>query len=117
VTIDSNLIDNVLGLSILTSIDGNLKIQGTRMTKLSGLDQLSAVGGRMCLYFPRMLNSLTGLESLEGLHNVETIGSNIIIQGNEALTDISALGNLTAINGYFSVWNNDALPHFTGIDY
>lgn len=61
-------ISSLTGLSQITSIDGQLLIQGTDL-----------------------------LVNLEGLNNLTTIVDGIAINSNSGLTDISALENLTTI--------------------
>ncbi len=135
VTIDSDDITNLNGLSVVTSIGGDLYIsENATLTSLTGLDNLTSIGGDLHIYQNEALTSLTALDnvtyivgyivigsnaaltSLTGLDNVTSIGGRLYISYNDALTSISGLDNVTSIGGDLIIDNNDALTSLTGLD-
>ncbi|MFO7615360.1 MAG: leucine-rich repeat protein [Bacteroidales bacterium] len=109
VTISGNGILNLYGLSVLTSIGGNLQIRGNSyLTGLTGLNNLTSVEGSLeigsaSLGWNQSLISLTGLE------NLTSIGGHFEIVNNNALTSLMGIENLTTIGGYLSVYFNSSL--------
>jgi len=135
VEINGNDIINLNGLNVITSIGGNLQIQGNiALISLTGLDNVNSIGDYLSIYNNDALISLTGLDnvnsiggelyvynndaliSLTGLGNVASIGGNLIFFWNLALTSLTGLDNLTSISGDLSICNNDALTSLTGLD-
>lgn len=47
---------------------------------------------------------------------MNSIGWNLRLESNNALTSLNGLDNLTTINGTLKIYNNDALISLTGID-
>ena len=123
VAIDGD-ITSLAGLIVLTSIGGNLRIGAdpdqysyghTLLEDLSGLDNLTTIGGDFHLGGNYSLTKLTGLE------NLNFIGGNIYIgffkqsftwnyfHGNPFLTSLTGLDNLSYIGGDFYIMLNDSL--------
>ena len=115
VIISGGDITNLNGLSVLNSFYGSLRIgywgiENPSMTNLSGLDNVTSIGGNLEIYNNDALASLTGLD------NVTSIGGWLNISGNDALTNLTGLDNVTFIEGWLSVRANDALTSLTGLD-
>lgn len=102
---------NLNGLNVLTSIGGNLSIDGTtELTDFHGLDNLTTIGG-YCFIGPNY-----GLTSFEGLNNLKNIGQGFLISENDAITNLSGLEGLTSIGNYLGIQRNKMLTNFTGLD-
>lgn len=142
VTIHGTDINNLNGLSVLNSIGGYLIIGGWPdenylLTSLTGLDNLSSIGGEFRIYGNNALPNLNGLESLAsiggdffiwsndamtcltGLESLAFIGGGVQIgnidSGNPALTSLTGMQN-PAINGYLAIAGNEALSNMTGLE-
>ena len=89
-------ITNLNGLSVLTSIWGNLFIGETYytvnsiLTSLTGLDNVTSIGGDFMLWGNYALTSLTGLD------NVTSIGGKLEVSGNKSLISLMGLDNINA---------------------
>ena len=136
VTIDGYDINNLNGLSVLTSIGGDLQIEfNNALTSLTGLDNLSSIGGRLWIVFNNALISLTGLDnvtfiggdlqkilgndvlaSLTGLDNITSILGSLDISSNAALTSLTGLDNVTSIGGDLQIQGNAAMASLTGLE-
>ncbi len=109
--IQGNDITNLYGLSVLTSIGGDLGILFNAFLKsLSGLDNITSIGEDVIIYHN---DSLTSLSGFEGLTSIE---SYLIITGNDALTSIAELNNVTSTGAYIKIEENNALTSLTGLD-
>jgi len=135
VTISGNDITNLNGLSVLTSIGGDLYFGGNNsLTSLTGLENVTSIGGDLLIIGGFGLISLTGLDnvttiggtltltnnyvltSLTGLENLASIGGDLIIGrtrepgfGNPVLKSLAGLANLTSIGGNLRIDHNDSL--------
>lgn len=104
-------IDNLEGLSVLTSIGADLWITNISLPNgLNGLNNLVSIGGDLTIEWTANLFTLQGLESLNfigdsislnwnyhlyslsGLENLAFIGSDLTIAGNYSLSDCEAQG-------------------------
>ena len=56
------------------------------------------------------------LTSLTGLDNLTSIGGNLGIRNNNALTSLTGLEGLTSIGGFLDISHNAALTSLTGLD-
>lgn len=111
VTISGNGIYNLNGLNIITTINGDFKIECNQLlTNLSGLEKLTSIGGDL------FVEGNFELENLNGLDNLTWLGGNIMIANNPALASIEALSGLTAINGNLWIEENAQLPSFEGLN-
>lgn len=127
-------ITNLNGLSVLTSIVGNLDIHDNdSLVSLAGLDNLSFVGEDIDIYASGKLTDLTGLGSLTtvgknfwfgrndaltsvaGMENLTTIGKGLDFWRNYELVDFSGLENLTSVGTFIGIYENDALTSLTGL--
>jgi hypothetical protein len=116
VIISGSDITNLDGLSVVTSIGDGLCI-GKRhisgnpaLTSLTGLENITYIGGSFEIYYNHILTSLTGLEG------ITSIGDDLYIEHNDALTSLTGLDNLTFIGGALSIDHNDSLNNLTGLE-
>jgi len=139
VLISGNDITNLLGLSGITSIDGNLQINNNpNLIDLSGLDNVESISGDISIYSNYSLISLTGLESmtsiegsldigygpegnstlasLSGLDNVTSIGGDLWIRRCGELVNLSGLENLMTIGGRLNIYDNQYLASLNGLN-
>ncbi len=115
--IDDNDITNLNGLSVVTSIGGQLRIRFTeRLKSLSGLDNLTSIGGSLWIYINDSLTTLSGLENLSSIGEDLHIGYWEFDDGNPLLTSISALQNLVSIGGILEIANNPSLTNLGGLE-
>ncbi|HPF10573.1 MAG TPA: hypothetical protein PKW08_04635 [Flavobacteriaceae bacterium] len=97
-------------LSAITTITESLFIKDTGLVNLSGLDQLTYVGGNVELYSNLQLQSLSGLGLTE-------FGPGIFrIYDCDALTSLEGLENLTEASGTFDIGNNENLASLDGFN-
>ena len=98
-----------------TEIEGDVRIIGDDISNLNGLSVLTSIWGNLYIgrWYPQCNPVLT---SLTGLDNVISIGGDIRIWSNEALTSLSGLGNVTFIGGDLWIRHNYALTSLTGLD-
>jgi len=110
VEINGDNITNLTGLSMVTSIGGDLRINDNdALTNLTGLDNLTSIGGELKIQANDTLTSLTGLD------NLTSIGGVLAILWNDTLTTLTALENLTSIGG-LAIWNSNALTSLAGLE-
>ncbi len=138
VEINGEDINNLNGLSVLTTIGGYLQIgnyhfsTNLNMTSLSGLENLTSIGGDLVIRRNYSLINLTGLENitsiegelrivenfsltgLTGLHNITSIAGNLWIDCNQ-LNNLSGLDNVTYIGEEFWIESYN-LINFTGLN-
>ena len=93
-----------------TDIDGGLDIKGTDLVDLSGFENLISVGGDLYMEYNGALTSLAGLD------NITSVGGGLNIQGNNALTSLAGLENLTSVGGNLWIQFNDALTSLAGLE-
>jgi len=110
---------NLNGLSVLTSLLGDLNIdECVLLSNLSGLDNITHIGGDLLISSNDSITNLTGLEGLT------SIGGNLEITSNDALSDLTGLNNLTSIEGIlyigkegpFRYLGNSSLVSLTGLE-
>lgn len=109
----SSDINNLNGLSSLTSIGGDLNIEaGPLLRNLSGLDSLTSIGGHLIIgsYYSTKFGTLNGLE------NVQTIGGDLRIADNPKLVSLNGLKNLVSIGGDLRIERNTALYSLAGLE-
>jgi hypothetical protein len=93
-----------------TEIEGSVDINGNDITDLSGLDTLNSIGGDL------IINGNDSLQYLSGLANLNAIGGDLFIGSNEILPDLSGLESLETIGGDLSIVENTALTSLYGIE-
>jgi phosphotransferase system IIB component len=62
------------------------------------------------------ISSNTALTSLSGLENITSVGGYLSIQNNDVLTSLSGLDNITSVGGILSIGNNDVLTSLGGLE-
>ena len=102
VSIEGNDIENLYGLSVLTSIGGNLRIDDNyyALTSLMGLDNITAIGGGLTI-------SWNWLHDFSGLENLSSIGGELEIWMQFRLNDL-ILESLTSVGGGIKIHSNSS---------
>jgi hypothetical protein len=135
-------INNLNGLLVLTSIDGDLEVKGTSsLFDFNGLNNLTKIGGDLWIAINDSLTSLSGLEnlssvqgnvnigdgshtgqpwnpllnSIHGLQSLRYIGGNLEISNHLALMNLDGLNNLDSIGGSLSIIIN-AIQNLSGLE-
>ena len=91
--VEGSDITNLDGLANLTSVGGNVDIRNNdALTNLDGLANITSVGELLQIYNNRALTNL------DGLANITSVGR-LHIGGNAALTSLDGLANLTSVGG------------------
>jgi len=141
VLISGDDITNLNGLSVITSIGGDLDIFcNPSLTTMVGLDNLNHIGGELAIYNNDTLLNLNGLDNLNsvdgnlligyysigtgnplltgitGLNNLLSVGGNLAVYFNETLSSITGMNNLESIGGDFTIHFNNALTDISGVD-
>ena len=92
-----------------TSITGDLFISGTDIVDLATLSTLTSVGGDLTLY----LN--TALTNLNGLNNLDSVGNDLHLDKNYKLTNIDALSNIAFLGGDLFILQQNILTNLDGL--
>ncbi|MBP6978428.1 MAG: T9SS type A sorting domain-containing protein [Bacteroidales bacterium] len=119
-----NDINNLNGLNTITSIGGNLTVDGcSNLINLTGLENLISVAGDLILNGNYAMTSFTGLESLSSIGGKFWIGmchgcggSPEGFYGNPSLTSVSGLENLASIGGELQIGDNSTLTSLEGLE-
>lgn len=101
---------DVASLSCLTGVTGDLTIDGSDLTTLTGLEQLATVGGAFDLYGNSALVDVSALTSLT------TIGDTTTLSNNDQMVDFTGLEGLESINGRLYIQLNDNLTSLDGLE-
>ena len=91
------------------AILGALKIQGTDLENLEGLESITSVGSLE-------IDSNRFLKNTEGLNNLAIINGDFIIIGNALLEEISPF-KVKKINGFFGLRSNPLLKDLKGLQH
>ena len=67
------------------------------LTSLSGLENITSVGGSLSIW-----NNAT-LTNLSGFVNITSVGGSLYIDENDVLTSLSGLENITSVGGNLSI--------------
>ena len=111
VFIEGSDISNLNGLSQITSIKGDLTIKDNHgLTKLSGLDNLTYIGGNLSISDNDRLSSLTGLE------NLTQVNKSAVFIKNSVLPNFTGLNNLKSVRERLHVIDNVKLENMTGLE-
>ena len=105
-----NLIDDLSAFAGITEITGNLHIDFTSITSMSGFENLEKTGGFILLDNNRQLKSLIGLEKLT------EIGGGIGIWANHQLESLQPLSNVTDFGGIVSIQGQNELRNLRGLE-
>jgi hypothetical protein len=110
-TIDGAEIENVNGLSALTSVGDGLRfLIATSLNNVDGLSSLSSISGY--LFF----TDSDSLTQIDGLSNLVTVGGEVYFQFNNALTNLNGLSALTSA-GALTLEFNTALQNVNGLSF
>ena len=101
-------LDSLIFLESLTTSNGHLIIEGTHLTSLRGMDNLTRIDGNLVIINNSMLTSLEGLEALTH------VGGHVIIRDNGVLTSLAGLSALGTIGGDVTIVDNENLTSCSG---
>jgi hypothetical protein len=108
-TVDGTDIENVDGLSALTSVGNGLRfLFATSLTNVDGLSSLSSISGN--LFF----TDSDSLTQVDGLSNLVTVGGSVYFQFNDVLTNLNGLSSLTSAGSLILDFNT-ALQNIDGL--
>jgi len=120
---ESGSITNLSGLQNITSIGGHLLIENNdNLTNLSGLNNLTSIRASLTISENDNLTSLSGLENLTAVDFDSTIDTipyadvGINIIDNESLINLSGLIGLTATSEDLIISENNSLINLSGLD-
>ena len=127
-------INDLSPLSSLTSVGGDLLIQNNAaLTSLTGLDNITSVGGLILYNIPLLTNldalskitsSISGqlfishntsLTNLAGLNNISSVGEFLSVEVNDLLQNLDGLSNITSVGGLLSISANAAIKNLDGL--
>ena len=113
----SSQLSDISGLSNLTTIEGNLRIgdgsEGTALTNVDALSKVTTLGG-LVLLGNDQLEDIDGLSNVTALSGDVLIGSSASAQANDRLAQLDGLSGVTSILGRFEVQNNSSLTDLNG---
>ncbi|MEZ4931527.1 MAG: hypothetical protein R2788_05285 [Saprospiraceae bacterium] len=98
----SDVNDFAANFPTCTTISGNLTISGADINNLSGLTSLTSVTGNLTVENNAVLNSMFGL------HHITSVGGNVVISDNPLIPDVP-LQDLASVTGNFEITNNDQM--------
>lgn len=114
---EGTLITNIDGLSNITQIDGGLSIYfNLNLTNLDGLSNLTQIGGDVSIFYNPELYSLEGLNNLNTVLGDFKLGEYELTVGNFNFQDLSGLNALTQIGGSLVIYGNWSLSSLSGIE-
>jgi hypothetical protein len=93
----------------LSTINGNLHINGEYISTLSNLNKIKAIKGSLSIYQSHLL------KNLDGLHNLTTIDSGLYIQTNASLESINQFSKLEYVGGDILIFENESLKNLLGL--
>ena len=99
-----------------TEIEGTVYINGTDITNLNGLSVLTSIGGNLTIGSLNNTNQNPNLTNLTGLNNLASVGVSLYINNNMALGDLTGLEGLTTITKSLSIVQNSVLQELTGLN-
>ena len=103
-------IQNLDGLSELTSVEGLLRVFAHDfLQNIDGLANLTAVGGEL------HIGGNDALQNLDGLAALDSVGGDLNISYNHALQDIDGLAGLTSVGEGVYIANNPVLQNIDGL--
>jgi hypothetical protein len=142
--VNNQSLNNLGTFPALHTVTTRLQIHANQtLASLQGLNSLTTVGGQVWILHNPGLNDLSGLESLQsaawlylyhninltslnGLDAFQTTGGTVTpgpgerngieLTGNFALRDISALHQITAVNGDLVITEADSLRNLAGLE-
>ncbi len=93
-------------------IEGNVLIVGSNV-KLVGLDQIIEIQGDL------IIENIWNLESIDGFHNLETVGGRLSFSFNPKLKEIKAFESLISIGDdliFFANWRIESILGFENLE-
>ena len=93
-----------------TSITGSLTISGADITDLSPLSGLTSVGGDL-----RVRNN-DALTNVDGLSGITSIGQDLEVFNNAALSNVDGLNGITSVGAWLTIQKNDMLTNVDGLN-
>ncbi|MBN1340371.1 MAG: T9SS type A sorting domain-containing protein [Bacteroidales bacterium] len=114
--VENDILNSLVGLEGVTSIGGSLWVGSNNyaLTNLTGLDNITSIGGD--LKIAGLNTGNTYLTSLTGLEGVISVGGDIEIYNNPFLTSLTGLAGLTSIGGDLGIIGNSALNSLAGLE-
>jgi hypothetical protein len=103
-------LESFSGLNNLTYIGGHLQITNTNIADLSGLESLSYIGADLWIYSNPYLTSLIGLEELD------SVGQRVVIGDNNELVSLQGLGSLVSAGLGLYISDNASLTSLNGLN-
>lgn len=95
-------------------VTGDLLIEAADLPDIKGLSKLTSVGGEL------IIKNNSALTTLEGLENLTSVGRGIRIEANQALTSIEALAKIGGVNKvnlqHITLRANPALTSLKGLE-
>jgi len=108
-TMLNSTIKNLVGLSALKVIDGNLEINGNiKLKTLDGLSNLTQVGRNLVIY------ANATLKNLEALSALKSVGLTLELSYNDSLSNLYGLSALTHAGG-ITISSNTHFSSFAGL--
>jgi len=111
----NGVLQNVNGLNI-QSVGGRVYIGGDNSTytnlllqNLDGLSSLTSIGGDLAIKNNTVLSSI-------GLGSLSSVGGGLYVANNNALTNVNGLSSLTNVGGYLNFIHNAALTNLNGLN-
>ena len=106
--------NNVDSLYSIKCIQGDIYFGSENVTDLSGLNNLTRVGGDISVFY-------TAFENFSGLENLQVVEGNIEISSNDFLLNLEGLNGLDSVLGSFIsssfiISNNPALVDLDGLN-
>lgn len=103
--VSSSSISNLHGLEKLSSVHSIVLKGNYALQSLDGLENIEHLEGDLLIEHPPYNNPY--LNDLSGIVNLTKVGGSVSILGTDALTDLSGLANLESIGRGFQLkWNN-----------
>jgi hypothetical protein len=109
--IGNDILDDLSGLENLNYINGELYIKEKSLMNILALSNLDSIGRGLKVWDCFKLTNLDGLENLTKIK-----GGGFELISDTAIVDISALENLTIIDGLLLITNNTSLTQLSGLD-
>lgn len=110
-------ITNLDGLSNITQIDGSLDIHfNLLLSSLNGLLNLTQIGGGLTIFYNPELYSLEGLNSLNIVSEDVKLGIWELNVGNDHFQDLTGLDSLYHIGGSLLLFRNIDLESLAGLE-
>ncbi|MEZ4931617.1 MAG: hypothetical protein R2788_05745 [Saprospiraceae bacterium] len=112
--IHTSAVNNLNGLSQITSVGLEFYVQNTSITNFSGLNNLTFIGSETFIFNNQSLTSLQGLDNLATTSGSGTQTTSI--SNSPLLTDISSLSNLSDIGAGLFILSNTGITDLTGLE-